>query len=605
MKRLLALLLSVCMVCSLLGCSQKDSEVPPQPETPSQPEAPSPALPEGPLYLLTAEYGRLYAVNAKGESCLLKDAYCHAFHRKGDQVLAAFSGGEIYLMDLAANTQELLLTTKNPANELIFLDTGFFFRSDTMTESTCFFYDFASKQQCDLPEYGWNYTAAGGRIAYLTWSDALEVLALFDPKSMKQAFEIPVNNACQLLVLDDTIYYQTDRWSGSEWYRIDLDTQTAVPAEIHLPTDYGSIMTHGDAGFLMSDNYYASEHPGVWLWKDGAVTFTPLPASDHCWNSVSDEADGIALLATMTSFTENEDGPDKYQYYTTMRYTLYDTHTGTFTDLPFVSDTEKLFAGGDFPVIDSSTARKPVTRSLYSLFCLQSQAGGAEPLCSTTHGAWLNIADGGADIALLAEPTAEEQAYLKEKNVDIEMKLYGGDGLVFIGNDACGVTDLTLDQVRSIYRGEITNWAELGGVDADIHVLYRDDQSGSQRLFEKLVWKGEEVPDFKALGFEILDEMSSIVSCCIYDPYAIGYSIMTYLNDVYANEELLAFSLNGVEATPEQVAATRYPLGTQGYVVIRADEPENSPARRLYDWIGCPISDDLLRNNGVTPLHAS
>lgn len=43
------------------------------------------------------------------------------------------------------------------------------------------------------------------------------------------------------------------------------------------------------------------------------------------------------------------------------------------------------------------------------------------------------------------------------------MKLYGGDGLVFIGNSACGVTDLTLDQVRAIFRGEITNWSELGG----------------------------------------------------------------------------------------------------------------------------------------------
>jgi phosphate transport system substrate-binding protein len=224
------------------------------------------------------------------------------------------------------------------------------------------------------------------------------------------------------------------------------------------------------------------------------------------------------------------------------------------------------------------------------------------PLCSTTHGAWLNIADGTADGALLAAPTQEEQDYLDERGVSVEMKLYGGDGLVFIGNRACGVEDMSLDQVRAIYRGEITNWSQLGGADRPIRVLYRDDQSGSQRLFERMLWKEEPVPDFEALGYDRLDEMSTIVSECLRDPYAIGYSIMTYLNDVYGSEDLLTFSLNGYAATPENVAARNYPLGTQGYVVIRSDEPADSPARRLFNFFGSPLSDVILTRNGVTPL---
>jgi phosphate transport system substrate-binding protein len=191
---------------------------------------------------------------------------------------------------------------------------------------------------------------------------------------------------------------------------------------------------------------------------------------------------------------------------------------------------------------------------------------------------------------------------LAERGVEVEMKLYGGDGLVFIGNSACGVTDLTLDQVRAIFRGEITNWSELGGADHAIRVLYRDDQSGSQRLFEKMVFKGEDVPDYEALGFERLDEMNTLVSACLDNPYAIGYSIMTYLNDVYSNEALLAFSLNGYSATPENVRTGDYPLGTKGYVVIRSDEPEDSPARRLYNWFGSPLSDTFLTSCGITPL---
>ena len=90
----------------------------------------------------------------------------------------------------------------------------------------------------------------------------------------------------------------------------------------------------------------------------------------------------------------------------------------------------ELFADGDFPVMDSSTARKPLVQNIYRFFCLDTGYGGAEPLCSTTHGAWLNIADKKADIALLAAPTDEEKAYLAERGVEVEMKLYGGDGLV-------------------------------------------------------------------------------------------------------------------------------------------------------------------------------
>ena len=312
---------------------------------------------------------------------------------------------------------------------------------------------------------------------------------------------------------------------------------------------------------------------------------------------VASARDGKVLISCSASVEAGD-----YGWTTTTTYIVLDMESAKLYIVDLNGLYSELFADGDFPVMDSSTARKPLVQNIYRFFCLDTGYGGAEPLCSTTHGAWLNIADKKADIALLAAPTDEEKAYLAERGVEVEMKLYGGDGLVFIGNSACGVTDLTLDQVRAIFRGEITNWSELGGADHAIRVLYRDDQSGSQRLFEKMVFKGEDVPDYEALGFERLDEMNTLVSACLDDPYAIGYSIMTYLNDVYSNEALLAFSLNGYSATPENVRTGDYPLGTKGYVVIRSDEPEDSPARRLYNWFGSPLSDTFLTCCGITPL---
>ena len=77
---------------------------------------------------------------------------------------------------------------------------------------------------------------------------------------------------------------------------------------------------------------------------------------------------------------------------------------------------------------------------------------------------------------------------------------------------------------------------------------------------------------------------------------------MTYLNDVYSSESLLAFSINGVDATADNVRSGDYALGTKGYVVIRSDEAEDSPARRLYDFFGTPLADAILKGCGITPL---
>ena len=85
------------------------------------------------------------------------------------------------------------------------------------------------------------------------------------------------------------------------------------------------------------------------------------------------------------------------------------------------------------PQIDNSTARIPITDAIYAYFT-ERGAQGPAPMCSKTHGAWLNLADGQADIIFLIAPTADEMQYFADAGVDIEMKIYGYDGLVFMGN---------------------------------------------------------------------------------------------------------------------------------------------------------------------------
>ncbi len=367
---------------------------------------------------------------------------------------------------------------------------------------------------------------------------------------------------------------------------------------------YGNIVSADENGFLFLDNGDPYETRSILCHftrngvrtdiaqaeEDGSFFVTPL--DDSHWLVSHSAYEGWGEIT-------------EYGYYThisNQRKNYLLEENLTLTPLDTTGPIGMLFREGDFPILDSSTARIPVTAELYDLFVMGYGYEGPQPLCSTTHGAWLNIADRTVDLAFLAAPTPEEQAYLESKNVEIEMKLYGGDGLVFIGNQQNPVTDLTHEQLIAIYQGQITNWKELGGPDKPISVFYRDDQSGSQRLFENLVFRGQELPDFEGLGFPVLDTMSNIVDAVLYDPYSIGYSIMTYLDEVYAEEELKVFSINGVYPSADTVKDQSYPYNTKGYLVIRKDEPEGSPARRLFDWFGCPVSDDLLKICGVSPL---
>lgn len=275
----------------------------------------------------------------------------------------------------------------------------------------------------------------------------------------------------------------------------------------------------------------------------------------------------------------------------------------------FLSDTdesivEKYFVRHpeDFPVIDSSTARKPITEGIFDYFIGDNNCV-KKPMCSKTHGAWLNLADGVADLVFLVKPTKEEEDYFREKQVDIECKLYGCDGLAFIISPDAPVKNLTSEQIKGIYEGTIRNWKELGGPDHEIHPFVRDPQSGSQRLFESLMWPDGDIPEFpyqldqdiETIYTEYAD-METITYAVIEDPYSIGYNIVSYLNDGYYGEIDL-MSVDGAFPDSEHFADMSYPFTTQAYVAIRADEPEGSPARRLFDWIGSTKCNGIVLNN--------
>lgn len=554
----------------------------------------TPASTDEPFFCVTLESSRLYAFPAGGgEGRLLVDKYTNCFDRDGDSVLASFDDGSVARVDIRTGEVEEIL----PAGTQLFhrihaYSGGFVGEYYSVRESKLYLCEDGKEPAEIFPgRYFGDVRVVNDTLVGSDYSGDSNRIIGYALPSLEQKWETKLDLYCYLTANDDDLLL-SNSYDGFV-SRVDPSDGSVVNVNGAIYAN-DNVLYAWDGTYLLEGNY--TTNFALYLVRGNERLTLDLPQAETT-RYVASARDGKVLISCSASVEAGD-----YGWTNTTTYIVLDMESAKLYIVDLNGLYSELFADGDFPVMDSSTARKPLVQNIYRFFCLDTGYGGAEPLCSTTHGAWLNIADKKADIALLAAPTDEEKAYLAERGVEVEMKLYGGDGLVFIGNSACGVTDLTLDQVRAIFRGEITNWSELGGADHAIRVLYRDDQSGSQRLFEKMVFKGEDVPDYEALGFERLDEMNTLVSACLDDPYAIGYSIMTYLNDVYSNEALLAFSLNGYSATPENVRTGDYPLGTKGYVVIRSDEPEDSPARRLYNWFGSPLSDTFLTSCGITPL---
>ena len=554
----------------------------------------TPASTDEPFFCVTLESSRLYAFPAGGgEGRLLVDKYTNCFDQDADSVLASFDDGSVARVDIRTGEVEEIL----PAGTQLFhrihaYSGGFVGEYYSIRESKLYLCEDGKEPVEIFPgRYFGDVRVVNDTLVGSDYSGDSNRIIGYALPSLEQKWETKLDLYCYLTANDDDLLL-SNSYDGFV-SRVDPSDGSVVNVNGAIYAN-DNVLYAWDGTYLLEGNY--TTNFALYLVRGNERLTLDLPQAETT-RYVASARDGKVLISCSASVEAGD-----YGWTTTTTYIVLDMESAKLYIVDLNGLYSELFADGDFPVMDSSTARKPLVQNIYRFFCLDTGYGGAEPLCSTTHGAWLNIADKKADIALLAAPTDEEKAYLAERGVEVEMKLYGGDGLVFIGNNACGVTDLTLDQVRAIFRGEITNWSELGGADHAIRVLYRDDQSGSQRLFEKMVFKGEDVPDYEALGFERLDEMNTLVSACLDDPYAIGYSIMTYLNDVYSNEALLAFSLNGYSATPENVRTGDYPLGTKGYVVIRSDEPEDSPSRRLYNWFGSPLSDTFLTSCGITPL---
>lgn len=142
------------------------------------------------------------------------------------------------------------------------------------------------------------------------------------------------------------------------------------------------------------------------------------------------------------------------------------------------------------------------------------------------------------------------------------------DGLPIIVHPSNPVTNLTIEQIKNIYTGKITNWKQVGGPNLAIVTISRDTNSGTYETFENLVMNKEKI----GKGCEYVGSNGAVRGRVQSTPAAIGYAGLGFVDHT-----VKALSVNGVMPTKKSIISGKYPIArplymfTNGYPKLGSD----------------------------------
>ena len=265
------------------------------------------------------------------------------------------------------------------------------------------------------------------------------------------------------------------------------------------------------------------------------------------------------------------------------------------------------FSRENFPRLDGSTATAPLAQAVAAVLLGESEEAVADLIdFSRTTQSYRELMAGNADLLIAAEPNAAVFDEMEAAGFKIEMEPVAMDALVFLVNADNPVDSLTLDELRGIYTGEITNWSEVGGDDLEIIPFQRNAESGSQVLMEKLVMDGTEMmapPEGYMLGS--MGDLMDAVKQYDNSANALGYSVYYYAHDMQMADGLKLLQIDGVAPNAETIGSGEYPFLNPYFVAIDAAEPEGSLTRVLYDWLLGPEGQQLVAMQGYVAVEGA
>ena len=179
-----------------------------------------------------------------------------------------------------------------------------------------------------------------------------------------------------------------------------------------------------------------------------------------------------------------------------------------------------------------------------------------------------------------------------EKN-DVDGTVIALDGIAIIVNKDSKVEDLTVDQLKQMFTGEITNWADVGGDDGEIVLIGREAGSGTRDGFESIV----DVKDSCKYAQE-LTATGAVISAVEANPLAIGYASLSAIGDT-----VKAVTVGGVECSEETVKDGSYEVQRPFVFVTNDSVTLSAQAQAFFDFATSTDAADLIRTAGAVPVN--
>ena len=203
----------------------------------------------------------------------------------------------------------------------------------------------------------------------------------------------------------------------------------------------------------------------------------------------------------------------------------------------------------------------------------------------------------GAGITGAADQTLDiglsSRALKDDEKVDVEGTTIALDGIAIIVNNASKVEDLTVDQLKQMFTGEITNWSEVGGDDGEIVLIGREAGSGTRDGFESIV----DVKDSCKYAQE-LTATGAVISAVEANPLAIGYASLSAVGDT-----VKMVTVGGVECSEETVKDGSYEVQRSFVFVTNKSVTLSEQAQAFFDFATSADAADLIRTAGAVPVN--
>ena len=247
-------------------------------------------------------------------------------------------------------------------------------------------------------------------------------------------------------------------------------------------------------------------------------------------------------------------------------------------------------------VIDGSTTVGPIAKAFAEYYMSINKDVNITVSESGSGNGAKSLINSACDIADMSRFMKDKEFKASvEKGVFPTFHVVALDGLPIIVHPSNPVNALTVDQVRNIYIGKITNWKEVGGPDIKIVKISRDTNSGTYETFEEKVMKEEKIAE----DCEYVGSNGAVRARVQSTPAAIGYAGLGFVDNT-----VKALTINGIYPTKKTVTSGKYPIARPLFMVTNGFPAMGSHVYQFITLYLSPKGQEMINRIGFIPVTA-